>query len=67
VFVLSDGEKVESRDYLLTASSLRIEVGRARRIISVNQLNIDATLAANHERGIELTFPRNSGTVVLGF
>jgi hypothetical protein len=67
VFVLSDGEKVESRDYLLTASSLRIEVGRARRITSVNQLNIDATLAANHERGIELTFPRNSGTVVLGF
>jgi hypothetical protein len=67
VFVLTDGEKLESHEYLLTASSLRIDVGRQRRIIPVRQLNIDASLAANHERGIELTFPRNSGTIFLGF
>jgi hypothetical protein len=67
VFVLTDGEWLESHDYLLTASSLRIEVDRQQRIISVNKVNIDATLAANHERGIELIFPHNSGTVFLGF
>jgi hypothetical protein len=42
-------------------------VDRQQRIISVNKVNIDATLAANHERGIELIFPHNSGTVFLGF
>ena len=67
VFVLTDGERLESHEYLLTASSLSIDVGRQQRNIPVNKLNIDATLAANHERGIELAFPRNSGTVVLGF
>jgi hypothetical protein len=67
LFVLNDGEKLESHDYLLTASSLRIEVGRQERIIPVNKLNIDATLAANHERGIELIFPRTSCTIFLGF
>jgi len=67
VFVLNDGEKLESRDYLLTVSSLQIEVGREQRIIPVSKLNIDATLAADHERGIDLTFPRNSGTIFLGF
>jgi hypothetical protein len=67
VFVLTDGERLESHEYLLTASALSIDIGRQQRIIPVNNLNIDATLAANHERGIELFIPRNSGTVFLGF
>ena len=67
VFVLSDGEKLESHEYLLTASSLRIELGGQQRIVSVRNVNVDATLAANHERGIELIFPRNNGTIFLGF
>lgn len=67
LFVLKDGEKLESHDYMLTASSLKIEVDRQQRVIPVSELDLNATLAANHERGIDLTFPRNNGTVFLGF
>lgn len=67
VFLLTDGEKLESHEYLLTASSLRIDLRGVQRTIPFNNINVDATLAANHERGIDLTFPRNSGTIFLGF
>ncbi len=67
VFVLKDGEQLESRFYLLTASSLQIEVGRQRRTIPVSTLAINATIAANRERGIELSIPRDRNTVFLGF
>jgi len=67
VFVLRDGENLESHEYLLSASSLRIDLSGEQRTIPLNSVNIDATLAANHERGIDLAFPRNNGTIFLGF
>lgn len=67
LFVLKDGERVESRDYLLTAQSLHIEVGRRRREIPLSTLDLEATLAANHERGIEVTIPRDRNTMFVSF
>ena len=67
LFVLKDGERLESRYYLLTAQSLQIEVDRQRREIPVSTLDLDATIAANHERGIEVTIPRDRNTVFLSF
>jgi hypothetical protein len=67
VFVLANGEKLESHDYLLTASSLRIEVGRQRRIIPRSTSSTSKPRSSPTMRGIELMFPRNSGTVLLGF
>ena len=67
LFVLKNGERLESRDYLLTSQSLQIEVGRQHRTIPLSGLDLDATIAANHQRGIDVTIPRSSNTVYLGF
>jgi hypothetical protein len=67
LFVLKDGERLESRYYLLTVQSLQIEVDRQQRTIPVSTLDLDATIAANHERGIEVTIPRDRNTVFLSF
>jgi hypothetical protein len=67
LFVLKDGERVESRYYLLTVESLTIEVDRQQRTIPASTLDLDATSAANHERGIEVVIPRDRSTVFFGF
>jgi hypothetical protein len=67
LFVLKDGERLESRHYLLTVESLQIEVGRQQRTIPISTLDLDATIAGNHERGIEVTIPQDRNAVFLGF
>jgi len=67
LFVLTNGERLESHHYLLTAESLQIEVGRHQRTITVSDLDLDATVGANHERGIEITIPRDNNSVLVGF
>ena len=67
LFVLSSGEKIETDRYMLSAKSLSVDVGRQQRTIPMSDVNIDATLAANHQRGLNLTIPRDSNSIVLGF
>jgi hypothetical protein len=67
LFVLKGGERLESRNYLLTAESLQIQVGRQRREIPIDTLDLEATIAANHVRGIELTIPRDRSAVFVSF
>ena len=67
LFVLSDGERLESRRYVLTADSLQIEIGREQRTVPVSKLNLGATIAANQQRGIELTIPQDRNSLFLGF
>lgn len=67
LFVLKGGERLESRDYLLTAESLQIQVGGQRREIPLGTLDLEATIAANHQRGIELTIPRDRTAVFVSF
>ena len=67
VFVLTNGEKIESSRYVLSAESLKVDVNRSQRTIPLNQINIPATVAENHQRGIELTIPRNNNSLFLSF
>jgi hypothetical protein len=67
LFVLNSGEQLESRRYVLSVDSLRIEVGRSQRVIPISALNVDATIAANQERGINLAFPQDRTSLFLGF
>jgi hypothetical protein len=67
LFVLNSGEKLESRRYVLSVDSLRIEVGRNQRVIPISALNVDATIAANQGRGIEVAFPQDRSSLFLGF
>jgi hypothetical protein len=67
LFVLNDGEKLESRRYVLSADSLQIDIGRKQRTIPISALNVDATIAANQERGIDVSVPQDRNSLFLGF
>lgn len=67
VFVFANGDKLESSRYVLTPDSLRVEIGRRQRTIPLADLNLDATIAANRQRGIDLRVPTDSSQIFLGF
>jgi hypothetical protein len=67
VFILASGERLESSRYVLTPDSLRVEIDRRQRTIPLADLNLDATLAANRERGIDLKVPTDRSQIFLGF
>ena len=67
VFVLSNGERLESSHYLLTVTSLRLQQGETQRTIPLSAVNVDATIAANRERGIDLKIPHNKAEIMLSF
>jgi hypothetical protein len=37
------------------------------RIVPLSAINMDATLAANHQRGLDLQIPENRQQITLGF
>ena len=67
LFVLANGTRLEARRYLLSASSLRIDMDDQQRTIPIRELDIKQTVAANRERGIEVRVPRSASEVFLGF
>lgn len=67
LFVFANGERLEARRYTLTAGSLWVEIGRQQRTVSLDKLDLDATIAANRERGIDLQIPTDSNQIFLGF
>lgn len=67
VFVLRNGERLEAYHYAIMEGSLRIAVDGKQRTIPVAALDRKATIAANHERGIDLKIPTNQSEIVLGF
>ena len=67
VFVLTNGERLESQRFMLTANSLSLTVQRRQRMIPIEMLDYDATLAANRDRGIELQIPDDQNEISLRF
>lgn len=68
VFILKDGGRIEARRYTLTQNELHLaDAGQERRTVALAKLDREATVAANHERGIDLQFPTDANRVVLGF
>ena len=67
IFILSSGERIESSKYTLTAKSLTIDQGDKSRTIPITALNIDATVAANRARGVDIKIPTNKNQIMLGF
>ena len=67
VFILTNGERLESDRFVLTAKSLSVNVHRSLRTIPLDMLDIDATLAANRDRGIDLRIPNDRNEVSLRF
>lgn len=67
IFILTNGERVESHRFFLTVSNLSISVDRHRRRIPLDMLDIEATKAANRQRGINLQIPADQNELVLSF
>ena len=67
IFILSSGERLESNDYTLTHESVRLTLNGVQRTVPMSAVNVQATLAANKERGIDLKIPANKSQMVLAF
>jgi hypothetical protein len=67
IFILANGERLETRRYVLTASNLSFSIDRQQRSVPLGLLDIDATITANHERGIDLRIPADRNEISLSF
>jgi hypothetical protein len=67
VFILSNGERLESTAYVMTSDSLRVNQHGSQRTIPMSALNRNATMAANRERGVNLELPANKAQITLSF
>jgi hypothetical protein len=67
IFILANGERLESRRFVLTASLLSVSLDRQHRNVPLESLDLNATVAANRERGIDLRIPDDRNEISLGF
>lgn len=67
IFILANGERLEAKRFVLTASLLSISIDRHQRVVPVDKLDINATIAANQERGIDLRIPDDRNEISLSF
>jgi len=67
VFIFTNGDRLESSHYVVTVDSLRLQQDGKQRTIPLSALNLNSTIAANRERGIDLKIPKNKTEIMLGF
>ena len=66
-FILANGDRLESSEYVLSSDSVQLVQDGARRTIPISAVNMQATVAANKAKGIELKFPQNKSQLTLSF
>jgi hypothetical protein len=67
LFILTNGERIEARQYLLSYDHVQLTVDRQQRTVPLAMLDINATLAADRQRGIDLRMPAGQSEISLGF
>jgi hypothetical protein len=67
LFVLQNGQHIESDRYTLSDKFVTIDVGRQQRTIPLSDLDMDETMAANRQRGVDIAFPRDSNSLFISF
>jgi hypothetical protein len=67
VFILASGERLEARRFVLSASLLSVSIDRRQRNVPLAMLDLQATISANHERGIDLRIPDDRNEISLSF
>jgi hypothetical protein len=67
MFILTTGERLEARRFVLTTGGLSVTVNRMERRIPLASLDLEATLAANRERGVNLQIPADHNEISLSF
>jgi len=58
---------METRRFVLTASLLSVSIDRQQRTIPFDLLDINATITANHDRGVDLRIPADRNEISLSF
>ena len=67
VFIFTDGARLEADHYQLNAKFLNVTAEGQQRSIPLSALDVKKTIAANHERGIDLKIPTNGNEIFLAF
>jgi hypothetical protein len=67
IFILANGERLETRHFVLTARLLSVSIDRHQRTVPLDMLDINATINTNHERGIDLRIPDDRNEISLSF
>ncbi len=67
LFILKNGERLEAKRFLLRSNDLSVTIDRRQRTIPLDQVDLDATIAANRERGINLEIPADPNEISLRF
>jgi len=67
IFVFADGSRLEADRYTIDAISLHVMVDGQWRTIALSTLDLKATLAVNHDRGVDLNIPKNRSEIFLAF
>ena len=67
IFVLINGERVETQRFALTLTSLSVDIDRRERVIPLVAVDLGATAAANRDRGINLRIPADRNEISVSF
>ncbi len=67
LFVLQNGQQIETDRYVLSDRSVTVDVGRQQRTIPLSDINVNETTAANRQRGVDIAFPRDSNSLFMSF
>jgi thiol-disulfide isomerase/thioredoxin len=67
IFILANGERLESERYTIGAGVLHATVDGKQRTMPLSALNMNATKSANRQRGIDLKIPASRSEVLLAF
>jgi hypothetical protein len=67
IFLLANGERLETRRFVLTATHLFVSIDREQRTVPLDMLDINATITANQERGVDLRVPFDRNEISLSF
>ena len=67
IFVFKNGERLEVDHYTIDAGVLYLTKDGQQRAAALSTLDIQASLDANHERGVELKIPQSRSEVTIAF
>jgi thiol-disulfide isomerase/thioredoxin len=67
IFVFANGDRFETDHYTLYPTFLNVVRDGKQLTIALSALDINATIAVNHERGIDLKIPKSRSEVFVAF
>ncbi|MDT8069410.1 MAG: hypothetical protein ROO76_14695 [Terriglobia bacterium] len=67
IFVFTNGNRIESDDYLITKDALFINKDGQKTRYPINTVDRAATKAANEGRGVDIVFPKSRSEFNLDF